>query len=88
MALIKKHVVKEMMERTGYDEGTCRHALNAMLETIVDGCKRDGEVRLNGFGVFRSLNQPERVITHPGSGKKITVPPKRRLHFNSAKPLD
>lgn len=82
MVLIKKHVVKGMMDRTGLDEGTCRHALNALLATILEGCKCHGEVRLNGFGVFRTRLHAGRVINHPQSGEAIKVAPKLKMQFS------
>ena len=59
------------------------------IETLIDGISeiiitriKDGDmVSSPGFGQFEPKMKPERVTSHPSSGKKILVPPKLSMVF-------
>ena len=38
-------------------------------------------IQINSFGIFEVKKRLERVITNPGTGKKMLVPPKLVLNF-------
>ena len=83
MALIRKHLVEEMKRRTGYDEKVCKIMLNAIVESIVEGCSREGVVKINGFGVF---TRQERVINQSRTDKSESEV-RRVMHFSPTKEL-
>lgn len=51
--------------------------IDAVLDGIKVGMKADGEVKLNGFGIFSSVLKPSFESRNPKTGEKIVVPDRR-----------
>lgn len=47
--------------------------VDAVIEGIKLGMKRDGEVRLNGLGIFSSYLKPSHKARNPKTGESVIV---------------
>lgn len=67
--------------------GTATHyaarlALNAVVTALSEGLRRDGEVRLAGFGSFRMVTRRPRRLLLPRTGAEHQLPERRVLVFH------
>lgn len=62
--------------------GAAEVALRAVLSSIRDGLLAEGEVKLAGFGVFRTKQVAARRLLLPGSAQACVLPPRRVLRFS------
>ncbi|MBI2921815.1 MAG: HU family DNA-binding protein [Planctomycetes bacterium] len=62
-------------------------ALNAVLEGIVRGLRRTGEVSLVGFGSFRVRPVKPRSVVNPRTGARIRTRAGRTVKFRPGKGL-
>lgn len=61
--------------------GAAELALGAVLRALTDGLRRDGEVRLSGFGSFRIKERASRRLLLPGSDTAMCLPARRIVSF-------
>lgn len=55
--------------------------LNAVLEGIKSGLKKDGSVQLIGFGTFQVKNRSARTGRNPQTGEKIKIKASKTVGF-------
>ncbi|WP_456465415.1 HU family DNA-binding protein [Persephonella sp.] len=86
---MKKSDIIEMLleEFPDIDRKTVANIVNgtfeAMMEALADGKK----IEIRGLGTFRVKSRPAKVARNPKTGEKITVPPKKVVHFKIGKLL-
>jgi len=62
-------------------------AVNAILDTIVEGLARGDRVELRGFGAFSVKERGARQGRNPRTGEKVDVPDKRVPFFRTGKEM-
>ena len=62
-------------------------AVDAVLDGIAAGIKKDGNVQLIGFGTFCMKERPARTYRNPHNGEKVEVPARRLPCFRPGAPL-
>lgn len=67
--------------------GAAELALVAVLRALTDGLRRDGEVRLSGFGSFRIKERASRRLLLPGSDTVMQLPARRVVAFTPSPSL-
>ena len=63
-------------------------AVNAVLETIKSGLKKDKKVQLVGFGTFSVKKRGARKVRNPRTQEMMKVKARRVVHFKPGKPLN
>jgi len=61
-------------EKTGLTKKDAKIAINAVLESIVDGLCGEAKVTLVGFGTFSAVKRSARQARNPKTGEAIEVP--------------
>ena len=61
--------------------------LGILLEVIQLILARTGEVKLPGFGTFKTKAVPQRKGVNPLTGKKVTFAPGVRVSFKPGRPM-
>jgi DNA-binding protein HU-beta len=61
--------------------------VNAVLESIQTGLKKDKAVQLVGFGTFTVRNRKARIGRNPQTGAEIKIKPSRTVGFKAGKSL-
>ena len=83
LAAIRQDVAKQ----TGYDEVRVGNFLSAFFPAIVEGLRRDSQVRVQGLGVFRMQWIEPRRSVNVQTGEAITIEGYNRVVFTPDKPL-
>ena len=78
----KDELCAALSEELNITKVDAEKVVNALFfKLIPDMLMADKNVCLKGFGIFESVNVPERVKRNPKENKPITVPAHRTVHF-------
>ena len=83
----KTEFIDAMAKATGFTKVDTSKFLEAFTGVIKSTLKKTGEVRLVGFGTFKSVKVAERSVRNPQTGKNILVPKHNRPKFVPGKEL-
>ena len=72
-------IKREMGE--GCSKVAAEHALNSVLNAIVNGLKATGTVQLIGFGTFTVAKRAARTGVNPRTKAKIRIPASKTVKF-------
>lgn len=76
-----KEFIAELVQRTGYKTEDVQNMVRTAFHTIVDTLAEGDNVSVSGLGSFEVKKRMERIITNPGTGQKMLVPPKLVANF-------
>ena len=74
MAVTKKEFVKRMTEKGNIRQARAEELVDLFLETLVDCLKKDGTVKLYGFGRFEVKTAREQIGRNPKNGREYLIP--------------
>jgi DNA-binding protein HU-beta len=77
----KNDLIKRVSDETHLSERLIGEVLTASLKVIQDTLKTGQEVRLPGFGVFYTRQQPAGKVKSIRTGEKLDVPARRVAAF-------
>lgn len=84
----KADLVAKVQEIAGIESKTATEkAVNAVLEAIKEGLKKDGSVQIIGFGSFEIKERKARTGVNPASGEKIKIAASKAIGFKAGKAL-
>jgi len=83
----KTDLINAVAEKSELSKKDSGNAVEAVLETITKSLANDEEVRLIGFGTFKSKLRAARTARNPQSGESVEVPEKRVPSFKAGKAL-
>ena len=84
----KKEIVKEVAEALEISQTLARKAVQATLDSIIDGLVTDGRIELRKFGVFEVRDRAEKKVVNPRTGKINKVPARKAVSFKSGTEMD
>ena len=70
-----------MAQRTGLRQDETQRMMNTLISAMGDRFIEGDAIQVSGFGTFEVKKKLERVITNPGTGQRMLVPPKLVLSF-------
>lgn len=76
-----KEFITELVQRTGYKTEDVQNMVRTAFHFIVDELAEGESVSVSGLGSFEVKKRMERIITNPGTGQKMLVPPKLVANF-------
>lgn len=82
----KQELVQAMMNdsKSGLEtKASAERAVNAMIDAIETGIKKDGVVQLIGFGTFTVKNRAARKGRNPSTGAEIKIKASRTVGFKA-----
>jgi len=84
----KADLVAKVQEIAGIEsKAATEKAVNAVLEAIKEGLKKDGSVQIIGFGSFEIKERKARTGVNPASGEKIKIAASKAIGFKAGKAL-
>jgi DNA-binding protein HU-beta len=86
MSVTKAMLVAEVARTAALPNAEATNAVEALLEAIATGAKRDGKVIIRGFGTFEMKTRPARLGRNPRTGETIEIAASSALTFRAAKP--
>ncbi len=71
-------------DATGCSKAAARGAVDNMFESIMDNCKRAGEVQIPGFGKFSIRKRAARMGRNPQTGQQMKIKASKSVGFKPA----
>jgi DNA-binding protein HU-beta len=69
----RSDLVVRMANAAGWSRTAADRAMRQMLGGMVASLKRGESVTLVGFGTFAAVRRRPRIVSHPRTGRKVTV---------------
>ena len=85
--MTKSEFVDQVAAESGLGKGEAAQAVDAVLKTIEDTLKRNGEVNFSGFGKFSVAERGARQGVHPRTGQPIQIAASRVPKFTAGSKL-
>jgi len=83
----KSKIVARVAARAGLDRFTAERAVDLVFEAIAEGLAKEEDVRIAGFGAFRTRNRAARMGRNPRTGESVPIPASKSPSFKAAKAL-
>ena len=71
----------------GTSKAQAERAVNAVIEGMSAGLRRDKSISLSGFGTFEVRARKGRMLKNPRTGAPMRVRPGKRVAFKAGKTL-
>lgn len=85
--MTKTELVEFIAAKAGLTKADASRALEATIEGITDGLKKDGKVALVGFGTFAAKKRPAREGINPLTKEPLKIPAKVAATFKAGSKL-
>ena len=85
--MTKSEFVDQVAAESGLGKGEAAQAVDAVLKTIEDTLKRNGEVNFSGFGKFSVAERGARQGVHPRTGQPIQIAASKVPKFTAGSKL-
>ena len=85
--MTKSEFVDQVAAESGLGKGEAAQAVDAVLKTIEDTLKRNGEVNFSGFGKFSVAERGARQGVHPRTGEPISIAASKVPKFSAGSKL-
>ena len=83
----KTELVEVIAAKAGLTKADAARALDAAIEGITDGLKKEGKVALVGFGTFSARKRAAREGINPLTKKPLKIPAKVVASFKAGSKL-
>ena len=83
----KSDLVESVANITGVSKAEANRAVDAVFMTITDNLAKGEEVRLTGFGSFRTAKRAARQGRNPQTGQTIYIPASTQAKFKAGESL-
>lgn len=83
----KEELVEAVMEEEGGTKAQAARVVDKLFETITRSLKKDGEVRVHGFGSWKVKKRNARTARNPQTGATVKVPARMAVTFKPATAL-
>ena len=83
----KQELVEFIADKAGLTKADAGRALDATMEGITKGLKKQGKVTLVGFGTFKVTKKAARTGINPATKAQIKIPAKNVPGFKAGKAL-
>ena len=85
--MTKAELVEFIAEKADLTKADAGRALEAMIEGITEGLKKEGKVTFVGFGTFTAKKRAAREGRNPQTGKTMTIAACKAPKFKAGKAL-
>lgn len=72
--MTKAQLVDFIAEETGLTKADSARALEAMMNGVIKGLKKERAVKLTGFCTFAAKKKPAKEGRNPRTGEKVKIP--------------
>ena len=83
----KQELVEFIAAKAGLTKADATRALDAAIEGITTGLKKEGKVSLVGFGTFAVSERAAREGRNPRTGETVTIAARKAVTFKAGSAL-
>lgn len=82
-----KELIKAVATETGHTQVATKEVITETLHQIFTSLAAGNEVKLEGIGVIKVSDRPQRSGVNPKTGEKITIAASKTIKFKASKNL-
>lgn len=79
----KQDLINYVAKEAKLTKSSAAKSVDSILKAIKSALKKGDEVRLIGFGTFKTSQVSARVVRNPRDGSPVKVPARKRVKFNA-----
>ena len=83
----KAQIIQNVAKGVTISKASAERTVNAFLDEIKKGVKKDKQVSIVGFGTFRVRSRKARVGRNPRTGERIKIKASRTVGFKAGRPF-
>jgi len=83
----KSQIIENVAREVTISKAAAERAVNAFLEEVKRGIRKDKVVQLVGFGTFKLKNRKARIGRNPRTGQAVRLKPSRTVGFKAGIPF-
>lgn len=83
--MTKTQLIASIADKCGVSKRLAGDMVNCFVDCVVGGVKKDGEVRIQGFGTFKVSHRKARTGVNPRTGESIDIPAMKVPVFKAGK---
>ena len=80
-------LAKQLADRAEITMSAARDEINWFFDTIAGALQKGDEVRVHGFGAFKTAQRAARTGRNPRTGEEVRVPARRVVRFTASSTL-
>ncbi len=82
--MTKTALIASLAEQLGVSKRLAAELVNTFIETVINGVKKQGEVRIQGFGTFKASKRKARKGVNPQNpSQTINIPAMKVVTFKA-----
>lgn len=82
--MTKTALIASLAEELGVSKKLAAELVNTFIDTVIAGVKKHGEVRIQGFGIFRASQRKAREAVNPQNpSQRIKIPAMKVVTFKA-----
>lgn len=85
--MTKSDLIQQLSKDMGMSGNQAGKVVNKVFDLIGDALQKGEDVRITGFGTFRSSETKERPGRNPRTGEQIQIPAGKRISFSAGSGL-
>ena len=86
--MLYSELIAEIADRTDLPQKDAKAVIATFVQVVTDCARNDEDVAVNGLGIFKSDNVPDRTANNPRNpGEKILVPAHKVLRLQVSKAM-
>ncbi len=82
--MTKAEFIDIMSEKSGLSKANTHKALDAFIETVIEGVASGKKIMIQGFGTFEQVERNAREGRNPHSGEKIMIAASKAPKFTAS----
>ena len=87
MSVNRSEIIKRVASISGLTDRDTAKALQALIETIVEGLEDGDRIEVRGFGSFSPRQREPRQARNPKTGVTVQLETRNAVHFKAGKKL-
>ncbi len=83
----KQDIINSVAKSAKTTKAAATESVNAVFSSIKDALRKRKQVRIIGFGSFKTRHVPAKTVRSPRDGSQVKVPACNRVKFSAGKDL-
>lgn len=80
----KGQLIDAVASELGESKATVGRALEVIIDSIIDGIRKDSSVTISGFGTFVRKERRARIGRNPATGTPMEIKPSTTVNFKAS----
>jgi integration host factor subunit alpha len=82
--LTRADISEQIAVRTGLPRQRANEILEDVLEEMIQGLVKEGNLKLSSFGSFAILSKNNRIGRNPKTGQEVMIMPRKAISFRAS----